>query len=66
MDEHDADCDKIQDYTDGIFFACLCNARNMNTICAANFVHRRTKYKPIFTVEIKMKESDNPSREGKG
>jgi hypothetical protein len=35
-EEHDEDCNKQKDYTDGIFYYCLCNARNMNTFVGAH------------------------------
>lgn len=50
MKEHDEDCNKIKDYTDGIFSYCLCEARIMNTIVGADIKHK--------SVELEEKENE--------
>lgn len=39
--EHDQDCDRQDDYTDGIFWKCLCSARMLNVFAGAKFVKQR-------------------------
>lgn len=35
-EKHDEDCDKQQNYSDGIWKYCLCKARLMNTFVGAH------------------------------
>lgn len=37
VDTHDDDCNKVARYTDGIFWLCLCKARDMNTFVGAHY-----------------------------
>jgi hypothetical protein len=39
-DEHESDCDKVKNYTDGIFWECFCRAVLLNTFAGARFIKR--------------------------
>ena len=40
-EKHSDDCDKQENYTDGIFWTCFCGAVNMNTFTGAHFKRAR-------------------------
>jgi len=54
-EKHEEDCNKIKDYSDGIFSYCLCEARIMNTVCDANIKHKTNGNRPAKVLEAKIK-----------
>lgn len=52
--QHEQDCDKNKDYSDGFFNLCLCQARLMNTFAGTNFVNKNDK-RPSKVISVALK-----------